>query len=138
MLEEMEFFIDHHGYLTWLDLEIVDAEEGRVHTRIPYREELTNPVGNRPIHGGVIATLIDTSSAMAIRTRFEDPGGDRMLTTTDMNVSYLRPATNDIVADTEVVRMGRSTSVTSVTVTSTTPEGEEKEVAIGNTTYRLF
>lgn len=138
MLEEMQFFIDHHGYLSWLDLEVVDAEEGRVQTRIPYRRELTNPVGNHPIHGGVIATLIDTSSAMAIRSLFEDPGGDRMLTTTDMNVSYLRPATNDILADTEVVRMGGSTSVTRSTVSSTTPEDEEKEVAIGSTTYRLF
>lgn len=138
MLEEMQLFIDHHGYLSWLDLRIGDAEEGRVEVVIPYREELTNPVGNRPIHGGIIATLIDTSSAMAIRTLFDDPGGDRMLTTTDMNVSYLRPTTDDIVADTEVVRMGGSTAVTRSTVRSTTPEGDEKEVTIGSTTYRLF
>lgn len=138
MLEEMQFFIDHHGYLSWLDLSVEDAEEGVVEARIPYDEKLVNPVGNHPIHGGIIATLIDTTSAMAIRSKFDDPAGDRMLTTTDMNVSYLRPATNDITARAEVVRMGGSSAVTSVTVRSTSPEGHEKEVAIGTTTYRLF
>jgi len=135
-VERFGGFIDRHGFLSWLDVSLEAVEDGQAVMRIPYDEKLLNP-GAETIHGGVASTLIDTASGFALRTTFEDPAAAR-LTTTDMNVSYLRPARDDLVATADVVRAGGSMGVTDVTVTSTTPEGEEKAVAVGRTTYRLF
>ena len=130
-------FLDEHGYLAWLGVRIDDAGEGWVVMRIPYDETLLNPGTGGTVHGGVAATLVDTSSAFALRTTYDDPGSARMATT-DLHVNYLRPARDDLVAHAEVVRAGGSIGVTDVVVESTTPDGEVKEVAVGRTTYRLF
>ncbi|SER79092.1 PaaI family thioesterase [Natrinema salaciae] len=132
---EWESFVQRHGYLSWLDIEVECLEDGRAVLVIEQDEDFENPVGNDghdPVHGGIVATLIDTSSAFALRTTFENPA-DAFLTTTDLNVSYLRPATGDLRAEAEVLRAGGSTGVTEVSV-----EGADGEAAVGRTTYRLF
>ena len=132
---EWKSFVQRHGYLSWLDIEVEYLEDGRAVLVIERNEEFENPVGNEglnPVHGGIVATLIDTSSAFALRSTFENPS-EAFLTTTDLNVSYLRPATGDLRAEAEVLRVGGSTGVTDVTV-----EGADGEAAVGRTTYRLF
>mgnify|MGYP000350726619 CR=1 FL=1 len=130
-------FLDEHGYLAWLGVQIESAGDGRAVMRIPYDEKLLNPGSGGTVHGGVAATLVDTSSAFALRTTFEDPM-EAGLATTDLHVNYLRPARDDLVATAEVVRAGGSIGVTDVVVESTTPDGEQKAVVVGRTTYRLF
>lgn len=134
-----ESFIDTHGFLSRLGVELDDASEGRAVMRVPYDETLTNPESNgtASIHGGVASTLVDTASAFALRTTFDDPG-EASLATIDLSVSYLRPAVGDLVATAEVVRAGGRGGVTRVTVESETPGGEVAPVAEGMTNYRLF
>ena len=132
---EWQSFVDSHGYLSWLDVEVESLEPGRAVLTIEHDEEFENPVGNEgydPIHGGIVASLIDTASAFALRSTFEDPS-EAGLTTTDLNVSYLRPATGDLRAEAEVVRAGNTSGVTQVSVF-----GADGEAAVGRTTYRLF
>ncbi|ELY52040.1 PaaI family thioesterase [Natronolimnohabitans innermongolicus] len=132
---EWTSFVEQHGYLSWLDIGVERLEEGHAVIEIERNEEFENPIGNEgydPVHGGIVATLIDTSSAFALRTTFDDPKSAR-LTTTDLNVSYLRPAIGDLRADAEVVRAGSTTGVTEVSVV-----GDAGEAAVGRTTYRLF
>ncbi len=128
-------FVERHGYLSWLDIQVESLEDGRAVLVIERDEDFENPVdtdGPNPVHGGIVATLIDTSSAFALRSTFENPS-EAHLTTTDLNVSYLRPATGDLRAEAEVLRAGGSTGVTDVSVT-----GDDGEAAVGRTTYRLF
>ncbi|WP_408957623.1 PaaI family thioesterase [Natrinema sp. 74] len=132
---EWESFVKRHGYLSWLDIEVDHLEDGRAVLVIERNEDFENPIDNEgpnPVHGGIVATLIDTASAFALRSTFEDPS-TAFLTTTDLNVSYLRPATGDLRAEAEVLRVGGSTGVTDVTV-----KGAGGEAAVGRTTYRLF
>lgn len=138
-VERFQSFIDQHGYLSWLNLTVETAEEGYVEMRIPYDEKLVNPFpeGYERVHGGIAATLVDTISGFALRTTFDDPT-DARLTTTDLNVSYLRPVSDDLVAAAEVVRAGGSMGVVDVTVESRKPSGEWTEVAVGRASYRLF
>jgi uncharacterized protein (TIGR00369 family) len=137
-LDRMQGLIDEHGYLSWLGVELRTASPGRAVMALPYREELVNPGGEfTSVHGGIPATLIDTASGFALRTTFDDPAG-AALTTTDLDVSYLRPATADLRVESEVVRAGETTGVTRASVTSLAPDGDRTEVAIGSTTYRLF
>ena len=117
------------------NLHVEEAEDGRVVLSMPMQDGLTNFSGN--LHGGVLATLIDTASALAIRNTFEDPW-EPGLATTDLTVSYVRPATDEVRAEAETVRVGDSLAVTTVEVTSVAPDGERKVVATGGTTYRVF
>ena len=130
-------FLDEHGYLAWLGVQIDDAGDGWALMRIPYDEKLLNPGTGGTVHGGVAAALIDTASAVALQSTFDEPETTN-LATTDLHVSYLQPAQGDLVATAEVVRAGGTIGVTDVTVESTTPSGEEDAVAVGRTTYRLF
>lgn len=138
-VESLGEFATEHGFLSWLGVTVEDAAPGLAVLAVAAKPQLRN-VGQMepaPIHGGVISTLIDTASAVALRTTFDDPQGAN-LTTTNMDVSYLRPATGDLEATAEVVRAGRSMGVADVTVTAETPDGERTEVAVGRTNYRLF
>lgn len=132
---EWNSFVERHGYLSWLDVDVEHLADGTAVLALERNEDFENPVGNEgynPVHGGIVATLVDTSSAFALRSTFEEPG-EVGLSTTDLNVSYLRPATGDLRAEATVVRAGGSTGVTRVSVV-----GESGEAAVGRTTYRLF
>ena len=72
--------------------------------RLPYRRELNQPHG--VMHGGAIATLIDTAVVPAIGSAYEDA---RTLLTVDMHVTYLAAvAGEDAIAEAWVEKRGRS------------------------------
>ena len=127
--------LSDHGLLSWLDLSVIEFEHGRAVFKLPFDEKLAN-IGSGTVHGGVTATVIDTASGFALRSTFDDPATAR-LTTTDLNVRYVRPARDDLRVEAEVVRAGGSMGFTESEVT-TVHEGEEKVVATGGTSYRLF
>lgn len=139
--EFVQAHVDDHGFLSWLGMSVEAVEKGRIILRIPYDERLTNPIqtgnGGRTMHGGVASTLIDTAGGMAVHSTIEDPL-QTALATIDLNVSYLRPATADLVATADVVRVGGTIGVAEVTVESTTDRGEEAAVAVGRGSYRVF
>jgi len=127
--------IRENGLFRWLDLDLETVEPGRAVFRVPFDEKFAN-AGSGTLHGGITATVIDTASGFALRSTMDEPD-DANLTTTDMNVRYVRPARSDIRVVAEVVRAGRSMGVTECEVTAR-HEGEQKVVATGGTTYRLF
>ncbi len=136
--ERLQSFIDEHGYLSWLGLRVETAEAGYLELRVPFDEKLLNPVTDRDVvHGGVAATLVDTAGGFALRTTLADPE-DAHLVTTDLNVSYIRPAGDDLLAEATVIRSGDSMGVVRVTVQTVDPDGNRTETAVGRTSYRLF
>ena len=85
-----------------LELEEVKVDYARL--RLPYRPELRQPAG--VVHGGAIASLIDTVVVPAIGAFY--PRMPKMLTV-DMQVRYLGAAREtDLVAEGWVTRRGRS------------------------------
>jgi uncharacterized protein (TIGR00369 family) len=85
-----------------ITLEEVRTDYARM--RLPFRSVLTQPGG--VVHGGAIATLIDTVVVPAIGSAHDAP---QRLLTVDMQVQYLGPiAGEDAVAEGWVVRRGRS------------------------------
>jgi len=124
-----------HGLFEWLDVEIAELSAGRAVLTVPYDEKFAN-LASGTMHGGVTATVIDTASGFALRSTLEDPS-DANLTTTDLNVRYVRPVRSELRAEAEVVRSGSTMGVTECEAT-VVHEGERKVVATGGTTYRLF
>lgn len=134
-LTSLEEVLRQHGLFQWLDLGIETVEPGHVVFEVPFDEKFAN-LGTGAVHGGITATVIDTASGFALRSTFEDPYAAN-LTTTDLNVRYVRPARDDVRVEASVVRAGGTMGVTECEVT-TVHEGERKVVATGGTSYRLF
>jgi uncharacterized protein (TIGR00369 family) len=108
-------------------------EEARVdyaRLRLPYRPELRQPAG--VVHGGAIASLIDTVVVPAIGAYY--PSLPVMLTI-DMQVRYLGAAREtDLVAEGWITKRGKSIVFCQAEVT-TAPAGDV--VAEGWMTYRV-
>jgi uncharacterized protein (TIGR00369 family) len=121
------------GLLSWLGVFIESESEGRAVLGLPHRAELTNPNGDT-LHGGVLATLLDNAAGTALRTVLEDPE-TALYATTEMNLSYLRPATGDLRAEAQVRRHGRSLVVIEVDIDSERDPGEWTTVAVGRASY---
>jgi uncharacterized protein (TIGR00369 family) len=69
----------------------VEVAEGRVVFEGEPNREFYNPLG--VVHGGWIATLLDTGMACAVHSALK-PG--ESFTTTSMNVTFVRPVTDQI------------------------------------------
>ncbi|AFZ72500.1 PaaI family thioesterase [Natronobacterium gregoryi] len=140
----LQHYIDEHQeFLSWIGTSVEDIDQGTMTLAVPYDEKLTNTRPNTDddrradIHGGIAATLIDTVGGLSLRTELADPFA-ASIATINLNVNYLRPATGDLVATANVIRTGSTVGVSAVTVESTTPDGETREVATGQGAYRIF
>src|SRR5712664_348723 len=115
------------AFAKFLGLELGEIGDGTVSIHLPVRAELMQNQG--VVHGGVVASLIDTASAFAVLTQIEV---DERVTTTDLTIHYLRPITSGrMTATARVIRGGRRLFVLSVEVTS----DNDVLVATAVTTY---
>lgn len=100
------------SYGTWPDqahfaqmvgIEVEELRRDYARMRLPWRPELNQPSGL--MHGGAIATLVDTVVVPAIGTAYADP---RPFSTIEMAVRYLAPVrSEDLVAEGWVTRRGK-------------------------------
>ena len=114
-----------------LGIEIVEIAPERVVLRLPF--SMDNITVGTVVHGGVIATLIDTAAAAASASGLvEIPKG---AATSNLTVTYLAPADNaDLFAEASIIRRGKRQTVEEVTVRDDTG----RLVAKGLVTSQLF
>lgn len=131
--------VESDPLLEWIDAEVEASGDERLIVRVPESERIMlDPLWEGMggvVHAGIIATLVDTVGGAA-RKQIDRPT-EASLSTTDMNVSYLRPAVGDVVATGVADRVGSSMAVVSVTIESETPRGDFDEVAVGRATYHV-
>ncbi len=100
------------AYARFLGLEMCETDGGQTALCLEVRDELKQNHG--AVHGGAIASLIDTASAFAILAVLQQ---NEKVTTTDLTIHYLRPVTSGrMVAEAKIVRAGRRRFVVSVEV----------------------
>ena len=99
-------------YARFLGLELEQVASGTATIGVNVRKELTQNQG--VVHGGAIASLIDTATAFAIISLIAP---SEKVTTVDLVISYLRPAAGGrLKAVATVVRAGRRLFVVSAEV----------------------
>ena len=92
-----------HNFQSLIGIEIDSIENGRAQIAINVEEKHLQQQG--VVHGGVIATLVDTAVAIAIIGASE-PGA--RFTTVELKVNYLSPIRGGrVVADARLLRNGR-------------------------------
>ncbi|SNS80679.1 uncharacterized domain 1-containing protein [Geodermatophilus pulveris] len=74
------------GFAERIGAQVEDADDGGARIAFEVGEEHLNPAGT--LHGGVLATLVDTAMGQAVRTT---TGEGEVPATSQLTVTYLRP-----------------------------------------------
>lgn len=106
VLEQWDGFLewdDRDYFPQFLGITVEEMRRDYARMRLPWRAELNQPHGL--MHGGAIATLVDTVVVPAIGTAYSTP---RPFSTIEMSVRYLAPVRKeDLVAEGWVTRRGK-------------------------------
>ena len=86
---------------------LTNVEPGRVEVALPWRDDLTQQKGF--IHGGIIGMIADTACGYAAYSLMP---ADSSLVTVEYKINILAPALGSLVARGEVIRAGRTLTVT--------------------------
>lgn len=140
---DVQSIVDAHPYLRWLGLTVEMLAPGSARLSVPYQNKLANPGGPQGLHGGVSSAVLDACGAVAIAITFDDPAsilGQGSLSTTDLNVSYLRPATGDLIVAAEAIHVGSSKAVSRMRASGPVPDSESDhhDIVVGRGTYHLL
>lgn len=79
-----------------LGLEVIKVTQDFALVRLPFKKEFTNP--HNSLHGGVIVSLADTASAIALSTRHENG----KFFTTRFNIEFKNQAKTDVFAEAKI------------------------------------
>jgi len=95
--------------LALVDIEKMTADDGRVTFWLRPQEFHYNPIGS--VHGGVIATMLDSAAGCSVHSTLPAGVG---YTTLDLSIKYLRPVTMRsglLRAEGSVLSKGRRTAL---------------------------
>jgi uncharacterized protein (TIGR00369 family) len=117
------------GFAERLGARSEQTGEGRAVVRFEATDEHLNPAGT--LHGGVLATLVDTAMGQAVRSA---TGDDDVPATSQLTVTYLRPGKPGALEVTASVR----TRGEHLTVVEAEVEQDGKAVAHALATFALL
>jgi uncharacterized protein (TIGR00369 family) len=126
----MRELVPRSPFAVHLGIELAELDDGRAVLRLPFRQEVVT-LGST-VHGGAIATLVDTAAMAAAWAGAEVPDPPRG-STVALTVDYLAPADGcGIEAVATVVRRGRR--LTTVRVDA---HADNTHVATALVTYQI-
>lgn len=104
-----------------LGLTLEELEKGRVVLRAPYDTKLIGDPETGIIHGGVVTTLLDNASAVAVTSAMETYTSTATL---DLRIDYMRPGEpgRDILGQAVCYKMTRSIGFVRAKAYHETPE----------------
>lgn len=120
-------------FMKHLGMEFVEAREGYAKLRLRFQKE--NTTAGDALHGGAIASLIDTTGAMAAWTTAEILSPRYFGSTVGVNVNYLSGVIGeDAFAVGQVLKRGKEIIYSDVRVTNS----GGKLLAQGTVVYRII
>ena len=131
-LERIPKVIGIMPFSVYVGMEFVEAGEGWVKLRLPFKKENTTTAD--ALHGGAIASLIDTTGSMAAWTTSEIGNPRYFGSTVGITVNYLSGVlAQDCVAEGRVLKRGKEIIYSDVRVT----DAAGKICAQGTVIYRI-
>ncbi|MBW1787668.1 MAG: PaaI family thioesterase [Deltaproteobacteria bacterium] len=126
---DMKRLNDNTVYRT-VGIEVTMAEGGEAMSRLRPNPELCWPFQGQP-HGGVLATLMDTTMAWTVLT-VVDPGYN--CATINLDIQYTRPARGDLTCRSRVKHSGGRIVYTTADI----HDADGRLVATGQGTFRVI
>ena len=106
-LEQIRKVANHSPYYQLLGMEIMEIKEGESKIQMPFKQGLTHPY--RIVHGGAIASLADSSVAMALISLVEPK--DR-IATIEFKINFFAPVSKgNLEAQAKIIHKGSKTAV---------------------------
>lgn len=114
-----------------IGLEFVNGQRTSATLRVPYNTALVGNPNSGVLHGGVVTSLIDTTSALAVFSVLENR---EAIATLDLRIDYLRSATpgEAVYCTAECYRLGRQIAFTRATAYQ---ESSDQPIAHGVATF---
>ncbi len=132
-IERMAKVIAFMPFARHLGMELMEASEGYAKVRLAYQKE-NSTVGDA-LHGGAVASLIDTTGAMAAWTTAEIATPRYFGSTIGITVNYLSAVIGeDCYAEGRILKRGREVIYNDVRVTNEAG----KLLAQGTVLYRII
>ena len=95
-----------------IGMQVVEARPGYSRFRLPFRQELTQPMG--VMHGGALAAVADSAVAIAL---WGLVGMDKIFTTIEMKMNFIGAVgSGEVIAEGNIVHCGRTTAIGEVTM----------------------
>lgn len=95
-----------------IGMEVMEVRPGYSRFRLPFRKELTQPLG--VMHGGALAAVADSAVAIALWGLL---GADKIFTTIEMKVNFIAPVSSgEVIAEGNIIHCGRRTAIGDVTL----------------------
>lgn len=117
----------------FLGITLEDIDEGYALMKLPYRPELIGNPRTMALHGGIIATAMDSvggAAAMTTLVSFEDK-----ISTIDIRVDYLRRGeAKDLFVEGKIARSGNRIVVTRMIAYQ---DDRDKPIAEGKAVYNV-
>lgn len=118
----------------FVGVKVLDIDKGFIKLLFPYREEFIGDPRTKRLHGGYLATALDSAggaAAMTYMTSYEDD-----VATIDMRIDYLRPGrAKDIIAEGKVISQRRRSIVSEMVCYH--PDDKKKSIAIGRGVFSI-
>ena len=113
-LDQIRKVTNNSPYYQLLGMEVMEMKEGESKIQMPFKQDLTHPY--RIVHGGAIASLADSSVAMALISLVEPK--DR-ITTIEFKINFFAPVSKgSLKAHAKIIHKGSTTAVGDVEVKS--------------------
>lgn len=111
-LEQVRKVTNNSPYYQLLGMKIMEIKEGESKIQMPFKQGLTHPY--RIVHGGAIASLADSSVAMALISLVEPK--DR-IATIEFKINFFAPVSKGkLEAQAKIIHKGSKTAVGEVEV----------------------
>ena len=82
--------VDHVPYAKAIGMTVTDAREGQAWLAVPYADKLVGNPDTGVIHGGVVTSLLDNASGIAVQLALDELTS---IATLDLRIDYMKPAT---------------------------------------------
>jgi uncharacterized protein (TIGR00369 family) len=110
-----------------LEISVVGFAPGMCAIRMPYKKSLDGFF--ECFHGGLVSAVADTVACFAVMTA---TGPEQMMSTTDLNVRFLAPCVQDLLAVARTIKVGKTLCPVAVDLYEA---DSGKHVAVAQVTY---
>jgi len=112
-VKEVSAGVNRCPYFELLSMRLLELQLGRAVLHIDLAEKHLQPFG--VVHGGVFSSIIDAAAFWAVYSEVEADAG---MTTVDLKVNYLAPASNGVmIATGQRIKLGKTLGLAEATVT---------------------
>jgi uncharacterized protein (TIGR00369 family) len=105
-VEQLQTWINRCAFNRWLGMQALSVSEQGIEIALPWRDDIVGNPDRQVMHGGVLATLVDSAGNYAIGAII-----GRAIPTVDLRIDYHSAAkAGAYVAKGRVIKLGRTLS----------------------------